>query len=148
MTTPQPMTVRRGGTKRGDHGSFIAPVAPPAAETPSDTIGAGSVRAGASRTRRAVERGSASATTMDATARAKAAYDAKPKVIFRGVDEEIADKLKAIYKAQLHSPEGIEGWSEWGRTVLADFVADYERRHGPVSGGEAVALRAGRVVKS
>jgi hypothetical protein len=81
-------------------------------------------------------------------AAAKAAYDAKPKIIFRGVDEELYFKLRAIYKHQLRSADGVEGWSEFGREVLLrGFVAQYERDHGPMAGGEEVRLPSGRRVR-
>jgi hypothetical protein len=144
MTSPQPMRLRRGGAKRGDHGSYLAPAAnqapPTESSVPAGPIGADNPRSGAS---------SPGLQTLkpagESTARAKAAYDARPKVTFRGIDEEIADKLKAIYKHQLHTPGGVEGWSEWGRTVLEEFVNQYEQVHGDMSGGQDVKLRAGRI---
>lgn len=158
MTQPQPMQLRRGGAKRGDHGSYVAPPPPDQADADVDTtptaptaptaltesIGADNAPSAA------VEpRGRRTVTPAgDATARAKAAYDARPKITFRGVDEDVAGKLKAIYKDQLHRPGGVEGWSEWGRSLLAEIVTQYEQRHGDMSGGEDVQLRAGRVVKN
>ncbi len=142
MTSPQPMQLRRrGGAKRGDHGSYVAPTEPSDVPTPSDH----SESIGTDHSRSAANRGAQPEITSSATARAKAAYDAKPKVIFRGVDEEVDAKLRAIYKHQLHQPGGVEGWSEWGRTVLEEFVAQYEQRHGAMAGGESVQLRPGRI---
>jgi hypothetical protein len=145
-SNPQPLQVRRrGGAKRGDHGSYVAPEASesaeaPASPAPSASIGTDTTRSGRSRGRRAVGR-----PVTDAAAAAKAAYDAKPKVIFRGVDEETYYKLRAIYKHQLRSPDGIEGWSEFGRAVvLQQFVDQYEKEHGEMTGGEHVELPAGR----
>lgn len=125
-TAPQPMNIRRQGAKRGDHGPYIDP------ETPTDYIGTDTTRA--ARTPRGAG---------DSTARAKAAYDARPKVIFRGVEPDTDAKLRAIYRHQLHRPGGIEGWSEWGRTLLDDFIDRYEREHGDV-GEDTEPLRAGR----
>lgn len=146
MTSPQPMQVRRRGAKRGDHGTYVVPAAAPAETTPAGPIGTDTTRLvepTASSWRRRT-----AAAPSDATARAKAAYDARPKVIFRGVDEDTNDKLRAIYKHQLHQPDGIEGWSEWGRTILAEFVAQYERTHGEMTGGGHVELHPGRVAGS
>jgi hypothetical protein len=87
-------------------------------------------------------------TPSDAGARAKAAYDAKPKVTFRAVDEETVGRLKAMYKHQLHKPGGIEGWSEWGRSLLEQIVDRYEQTNGPLPTGQDVQLRRGRVAGS
>lgn len=147
MTPPtaQPMSLRRGGAKRGNHGTILTSA--PADPTPSESIGTDTTRterpparAASSSTPR---QAAAAAPVSDAAARAKAAYDAKPKVIFRGVDKETADKLQAIYKHQLHQPGGVEGWSEWGRILLRDLVAQYEKKHGPVEVAP-VKLRSGR----
>ena len=151
MTSPQPMQMRRrGGAKRGDHGSYIAPeVETPAAQQterpapsmePSGAIGADTPRSAvaSSRPRRVGK------PITDAAAAAKAAYDAKPKVIFRGVDEDVYFKLRAIYKHQLRSPDGLEGWSEFGRQLLRDYVEQYEQTHGEMTGGEDVELPVGR----
>jgi len=145
-SNPQPMQVRRGGAKRGEHGTYVAPAAtaagPPPASRPaprSEPIGTDSARTSGGRSRV-----KAAAPISDATARAKAAYDAKPKVIFRGVDEEINAKLRAIYKHQLHQAGGVEGWSEWGRGVLQQIVDQYEQVHGEMTGGEDVHLQPGR----
>lgn len=146
MTRPtaQPMSLRRGGAKRGSHGTILTPVS--ADPTPSESIGTDTPRTERPATRAASSstlRQTAAAPVGDAAARAKAAYDAKPKVIFRGVDKEIADKLQAIYKHQLHQPGGVEGWSEWGRILLRDLVAQYEKKHGAVEVTD-VKLRSGR----
>ena len=149
MTSPQPLQVRRrGGAKRGDHGSYVTAEPPESAETPtaaptpsvpSASIGADTARSGRTRGRRTV-----GAPVTDAAAAAKAAYDAKPKVIVRGVDEDVYYKLRAIYKHQLRTPDGIEGWSEFGRQLLRDYVDQYEHEHGEMTGGENVELPAGR----
>ena len=76
----------------------------------------------------------------------EAAYDAKPKFIVRGVDDDVYYALRAIYKHQLHSPDGIEGWSEFGRHLLRDYVDQYEKQHGDMTGGEDVELPPGRRV--
>lgn len=144
-SNPQPLQVRRrGGAKRGEHGSYVAPEAPeapetPVAPTPSASIGTDTPRSGRTPGRRTVGK-----PVTDAAAAAKAAYDAKPKVIVRGVDEDVYYKLRAIYKHQLRTPEGIEGWSEFGRQLLRDFVDQYEKQHGEMTGGEDVELPAGR----
>lgn len=149
MTDPQPMKLRRGGAKRGDHGSYVAPEpqAEPGRRTsadnapapePSRSIGTDTPRS-VTRTRRV------GASITPAAAAAKAAYDAKPKVIFRGVDEDVYYKLRAIYKHQLRSADGVEGWSEFGRAVvLQAFVDQYEQVHGEMAGGEDVELPTGR----
>ncbi len=143
MTSPQPMQLRRrGGAKRGDHGSYVAQTEVFQAPTTSDSLG--SIGTDSPSSRSSVDRGTPPVTS-NATARAKAAYDAKPKVIFRGVDEEVDAKLRAIYKHQLHQPGGVEGWSEWGRTILEEVVAQYEHHHGNMAGGETVRLRPGRI---
>jgi len=133
---------RRGGAKRGDHGSYVTPTEVSQAPTTLDS--SGSIGTDSSSSRSSVDRGTPPATSY-ATARAKAAYDAKPKVIFRGVDEEVDAKLRAIYKHQLHQPGGVEGWSKWGRTILEEVVAQYEQHHGNMAGGETVRLRPGRI---
>ncbi len=144
-SSPQPLQVRRrGGAKRGDHGSYVAPEAPktpktPGAPTPSASIGTDTARSGRTRSGRTVGK-----PVTDAAAAAKAAYDAKPKVIVRGVDPDVYYKLRAIYKHQLRSPDGIEGWSEFGRQLLRDIVEQYEKEHGEMTGGENVELPAGR----
>jgi hypothetical protein len=143
-STPQPMAVRRrGGAKRGDHGSYVTPVAPALnVSEPSSRIGTDSPAP-------SNRGGSTAATTpSDSAARAKAAYDAKPKVVFRAVDEDTVDRLKAIYKDQLHKPGGIEGWSEWGRSLLERIVDQYEQDNGPLPTGHDIQLRAGRVAGS
>lgn len=140
-SSPQPMQVtRRRGAKRGDHGTYVTTVAgDTTAATPSGVIGSDNPRS-TNPSRRRVPK-----PTTDAAAAAKAAYDARPKVIFRGVDEDLYYKLRAIYKDQLHRPGGIEGWSEFGREVLLrQFVDQYEQAHGEMSGGEDVELPAGR----
>lgn len=149
MTDPQPMKLRRGGAKRGDHGSYVTPepqaeAGPPTsgdnapAPEPSRSIGTDTPRS-VTRTRRVGK------SITPAAAAAKAAYDAKPKVIFRGVDEDVYYKLRAIYKHQLRSADGIEGWSEFGRAVvLQSFVDQYEQVHGEMAGGEDVELPTGR----
>jgi hypothetical protein len=146
-STPQPMAVRRGGAKRGEHGSYVAPVTAPPAEVPepSDRIGADTPRpvTAPARGRRTV-----TPTPSDAAARAKAVYDAKPKVIFRAVDEDTAYKLKAMYQDQLRKPGGIEGYSEWGRAVLKQLVDQYEQANGPLPNGQDIRLRPGRVAGS
>ena len=143
-STPQPMAVRRGGVKRGDHGPYVAPVAAsaPALSEPSSRIGTDRSRSAtpSARARRPVQ-----PTSSDAAARAKAAYDAKPKVTFRAVDEDTVDQLKAMYQDQLHKPGGIEGWSEWGRTLLKQLVDQYEQANGPLPTGQNIQLRPGRV---
>ena len=146
MTSPQPLQVRRrGGAKRGDHGSYVTPEPPDRPETPptpsapSESIGTDTARSGHARSRRTV-----GAPVTDAAAAAKAAYDSKPKVIVRGVDEDVYYKLRAIYKHQLRTPNGIEGWSEFGRQLLRDYVDHYEQQHGEMTGGENVELPAGR----
>ncbi len=146
-SSPQPMQVtRRRGAKRGEHGTYVTPAVQPARETatsaatPSGPIGTDSSRSAG---RRRVAK-----PVTDAVAAAKAAYDARPKVIFRGVDEDIYFKLRAIYKHQLRSAEGVEGWSEFGRAVvLQRFVDSYEQVHGEMSGGEDVELPSGRRVE-
>lgn len=153
MTNPQPMQVRRrGGAKRGDHGTYVAPTAPPAAtpatKTPTLSASSGSIGSDVSvpasgRRPRRVAR-----PVTDAQAAARAAYDAKPKVIVRGVEEDVYYKLRAIYKHQLRTPEGIEGWSEFGRQLLRDYVEGYEQAHGAMSGGENVELPPGRRIGS
>jgi hypothetical protein len=154
MTSPQPMQMRRrGGAKRGDHGSYVAP----AAETPEarrpQKPAPNSKPSGANRTGTPRSAGAASGPRRvgkpisEAAAAAKAAYDAKPKVIFRGVDEDVYFKLRAIYKHQLREADGVEGWSEFGRAVvLQQFVDQYEQVHGKMTGGENVQLPAGRRV--
>ncbi len=150
MTDPQPMKLGRGGAKRGDHGSYVTPEPqaeaglPAAAADPgsapelSRSIGTDTPRS-VTRTRRVGK------SITPAAAAAKAAYDAKPKVIFRGVDEDVYYKLRAIYKHQLRSADGIEGWSEFGRAVvLQTFVDQYEQAHGEMAGGEDVELPTGR----
>jgi hypothetical protein len=142
-STPQPMTVRRGGAKRGDHGPYVAPVtAAPEVSEPTGRIGADTAQPAATPAR---GRRTVAATPSDAAARAKAAYDAKPKVIFRGVEGDTVDRLKAMYKDQLHKPGGIEGWSEWGRSLLESIVDQYEQTNGPLPAGQDVQLRPGRV---
>jgi hypothetical protein len=149
-SSPQPMQMRRrGGAKRGDHGSFVGadatqagPTEPAATPTASGAIGTDSTRSTtepAAPPRRRVAK-----PVADATAAAKAAYDARPKVIFRGVDEETYYKLRAIYKHQLRSADGIEGWSEFGRHLLSHYVDQYEQAHGEMTGGETVELPPGR----
>ena len=143
MTSPQPMQMRRrGGAKRGDHGSYVAgePDQPTsAASAPAAAVGADATRPAAAGRRRVGK------PITEAAAAAKAAYDAKPKVIFRGVDEELYFKLRAIYKHQLRNADGIEGWSEFGRAVvLQQFVDQYEQVHGRMVGGEDVKLPPGR----
>lgn len=150
-SSPQPMTVRRrGGAKRGDHGSFVG-AEPTQAVAQEPAVGAdtsGTIGTDNTRSARAVAgRRRATKPATDATAAAKAAYDARPKVIFRGVDEETYYKLRAIYKHQLRSADGVEGWSEFGRAVvLQRFVEQYEQVHGEMTGGEAVELPSGRTV--
>ncbi|SOD72877.1 hypothetical protein SAMN05892883_2196 [Jatrophihabitans sp. GAS493] len=144
-STPQPLNMRRGGAKRGNNGSYVtpAPVAPAAeVSEPSDRIGTDTAR-----TTSAPARGRRTVTPRpsDAAARAKAAYDAKPKVIFRAVDEDTAYKLKAMYQDQLHKPGGIEGYSEWGRVMLKQLVDQYEQANGPLPTGHDIQLRPGRV---
>src|SRR5206468_2947503 len=99
------------------------PAQAPAAPTPSEPGRTDTPRSG--RGRRTVGK-----PVTDAAAAAKAAYDAKPKVIIRGVDEDVYYKLRAIYKHQLRTADGIEGWSEFGRKLLRDYVDQYEREHG------------------
>jgi len=143
MTSPQPMQLRRrGGAKRGDHGSYVAQTE--ASQVPTTSDPSRSIGTDNSPSRSSADSGTPPVTST-ATARAKAAYDAKPKVIFRGVDEEVDAKLRAIYKHQLHQPGGVEGWSEWGRTILEEVVAQYEQHHGNMAGGETVRLRPGRI---
>jgi hypothetical protein len=146
-SSPQPLQVRRRrGAKRGDHGSYVAPeTTPPArprpepsAPEPSGSIGTDGHRTTAARARRGGK------PITEGAAAAKAAYDAKPKVIVRGVDEDVYFKLRAIYKHQLRRPDGIEGWSEFGRQLLRDYVERYEQAHGEMTGGENVKLPAGR----
>lgn len=147
MTSPQPMQVRRrGGAKRGDHGSYLAPTAAPPAPTsePSGPISSDTSDPPAARARRR----RAGKPVSEAQAAARAAYDAKPKVIVRGVDEDVYYKLRAIYKHQLHAPNGIEGWSEFGRQLLRNYVEQYERQHGEMTGGEDVELPSGRRVRT
>lgn len=148
-SSPQPMEVRRRtGSKRGDHGTYVAPTAAgPAAAADatatrrSDTSGAiGSDGAGPRRRKRVAQ------PVSDAQLAARAAYDAKPKFIVRGVDDDVYYALRAIYKHQLHSPDGIEGWSEFGRHLLRDYVDQYEKQHGDMTGGEDVELPPGRRV--
>lgn len=143
-SSPQPMAVRRGGAKRGDHGSYVTPVAASPAEVsePSGRIGADTARTGAAPAR---GRRTVTPTPSDAAARAKAVYDAKPKVIFRAVDEDTAYKLKAMYQDQLRKPGGIEGYSEWGRALLKQLVDQYEQDNGPLPSGQDIQLRPGRV---
>jgi len=159
---------RRGGAKRGDHPTFVAagmeqhaisaetlsvsirPEPPDALRT--DTALAGHIADSPSVSvpiDPVVPDMSPLPLTADikvsaAAARAKAAYDARPKVVFRGVDQEVNDKLRAIYKHQLHQRGGVEGWSEWGRTVLEGYIGDYERVHGAVPVELMGPLRAGR----
>ena len=152
-TSPQPMQVRRrGGAKRGDHGTYVAPTAAPEAPQPAATArpaASGRIGTDGSDTSVAPRRRSrAAAPVSDAQRAASAAYDAKPKVIVRGVDVDVYHKLRAIYKHQLRSPDGIEGWSEFGRALLRDYVEGYEQEHGEMTGGEDVELPAGRRVGS
>lgn len=147
MTNPQPLQVRRrGGAKRPDHGTYVAPAASPATTTtpaasvPSDAIGSDVPEPARPARRRA------STSSSEARRAANAAYDAKPKVIVRGVDEDVYFKLRAIYKHQLRGPDGIEGWSEFGRQLLRDYVQQYENEHGEMTGGEDVELPPGRRV--
>ncbi len=149
MTDPQPMKVRRrGGAKRGDHGSYVvaepqaqaAPAAPAddgPAPQPSRSIRTDTTRS-VTRTPREGQ------SISPAASAAKAAYDAKPKVIFRGVDQDVYYSLRAIYKHQLRSVDGIEGWSEFGRKLLRDYVDQYEQVHGEMVGGQEVTLPTGR----
>lgn len=149
-SAPQPLQVRRrGGAKRGDHGTYVTPeTTAPAAEpssTPSTAASEPSGSIGTDRPRSAGARGRRVGKPItDAAAAAKAAYDAKPKVIVRGVDEDVYFKLRAIYKHQLRSADGIEGWSEFGRQLLRDYVEEYEDAHGEMTGGEDVELPPGR----
>jgi hypothetical protein len=151
-SSPQPLQVRRrSGAKRGDHGTYVAPEAatpaaePPSTPAPSTAASEPSGSIGTDRPRSAGVRGRRVGKPItDAAAAAKAAYDAKPKVIVRGVDEDVYFKLRAIYKHQLRSPDGIEGWSEFGRQLLRDYVEKYEQAHGEMTGGEDVELPAGR----
>ena len=149
---PQPMEVRRRtGSKRGDHGTYVArtPAAPAApadttATRQSDTstaIGSDGAEHSGSRQRRRVAQ-----PVSDAQLAARAAYDAKPKFIVRGLDDDVYYALRAIYKHQLHRPDGIEGWSEFGRHLLRDYVDQYEQQHGDMTGGEDVELPPGRRV--
>lgn len=147
-SNPQPLKVRRrGGAKRGDHGSYVAtePASPPAADATTPPAAATDASATSSsavgRPRRVGK------PVSDVTAAAKATYDAKPKVIFRGVDDDTYYALRAIYKHQLRTPNGVEGWSEWGRQLLCKFVEQYEAEHGAMTGGEDVKLPAGRRLK-
>lgn len=143
MTNPQPMQVRRrSGAKRGDHGTYLVPTAP--ADAAADTSGAFSAEESDS-TSENRRRRRAPASVSEAQRAASAAYDAKPKVIVRGVDEDLYFKLRAIYKHQLRRPDGIEGWSEFGRQLLRDYVAAYENEHGEMTGGETVKLNPGAV---
>jgi hypothetical protein len=148
MTQPQPMQVRRrGGATRGDHGSYVAPTVPPTAPaTPASTPADSSSAIGPDVPAGRSPRRSRAAAVSDAQRAAAAAYDAKPKVIVRGVDPDVYYKLRAIYKHQLHSPDGIEGWSEFGRQLLRNFVEQYESEHGEMTGGEDVELPPGRRV--
>lgn len=144
MTDPQPMKVRRGGAKRGEHGSYVAPDAARAASpapVAAGTIGTDTTPAAATRPRRVGK------PITAAQAAAKVAYDAKPKVIFRGVDEDVYHSLRAIYKHQLHTAEGIEGWSEFGRHLLRNYVDQYEQVHGEMAGGEEIELPTGRPMR-
>lgn len=157
--SPQPMQLRRGGARRGDHGTFVSAEqrVPTTESEPSasaamadkhskpDVLGAAPELESIQRAVSVLNGSDDTGTASSALARAKAAYDAKPKVIFRGIDAETNDKLRGIYKHQLHRPGGIEGWSEWGRSVLAQFVADYEAEHGTVEIETASRLRPGRV---
>lgn len=166
-SNPHPMQVRRGGAKRGDHGTYLAARTQetehpqPPAPTPSgpispigtdptpvnafDTIGHDPVLSDPILSNDKNAQPPPPYRPTDAAARAKAAYDAKPKVIFRGVDEIVNGKLRAIYKHQLHQPGGVEGWSEWGRlAVLEAFIAAYERENGKIDADPSVQLKAGR----
>jgi hypothetical protein len=134
MTDPQPLGLRRGA-RRGDHGTFI---------TPHDGSPSEPVAPIGTDTTRTTPNEPQTRQSSDATARAKAAYDRRPKVIFRGVDQATYDKLRAIYKHQLHQPGGIEGWSEWGRQLLATFVTQYEQDHGELLSAGSVLLPSGR----
>lgn len=150
MTSPQPMQVRRrGGAKRGDHGSYVAPATPPASSTPAVSEPSGPISSDASdRSAPHAPRRRVGKPVTEAQAAARAAYDAKPKVIVRGVDEDVYYKLRAIYRHQLHTPGGIEGWSEFGRQLLRNYVVQYEQQHGEMTGGENVELPPGRRVGS
>ncbi len=154
---PQAMQVRRqGGAKRGDHPAFVSgPNRDDDVSVPIGTETPRKISAGPIPIIPTVSDPIATvvpdpalrppeAKITDATARAKAAYDAKPKVIFRGVDTEVNGKLRAIYKHQLHQPGGIEGWSEWGRTILEAVIENYEHAHGPLVVEPASPLRSGR----
>jgi hypothetical protein len=166
-SNPQPMQVRRGGAKRGDHGTYLAartqetehpqppaptpsvPISPigtdPTSVNAFDTIAHNPVQSDPILSNDRNAQPSPPYRPTDAAARAKAAYDAKPKVIFRGVDEIVNGKLRAIYKHQLHQPGGVEGWSEWGRlAVLEAFIAAYERENGKIDADPSVQLKAGR----
>lgn len=169
-SNPQPMQVRRGGAKRGDHGTYLAartqetehpqppaptpsgPISPIGTDpTPLDTVGTvGTIGPNPVLSDSILPKDRSAQPPppyrpTDAAARAKAAYDAKPKVIFRGVDELVNGKLRAIYKHQLHQPGGVEGWSEWGRlAVLEAFINAYERQNGKIDADPNVQLKAGR----
>ncbi len=153
ISSPQPMEVRRRtGSKRGDHGTYVAPTAAgPAAAAAADATATrqsdtsaiesdGAKRSGSGRGRRVVQ------PVSEAQLAARAAYDAKPKFIVRGLDDDVYYALRAIYKHQLHRPGGIEGWSEFGRHLLRDYVDQYEQQHGDMTGGEDVELPPGRRV--
>lgn len=158
MSDPQPMKVRRrDGVKRGDHGTYVAPEthADTDAGGDTDTIteapAAGADRAAAeSRSRqRANERRSqvdkTSASSITPGQRqSKAAYDARPKVIFRGVSQETYLKLRAMYRRQLRDDDGVLGWSEWGRYILDGVVALEEQQHGELDTAVAVDLPVGQ----
>jgi hypothetical protein len=140
--TPRPMQVvrPRTGVARGDHGTFTDPVAPQ-----SERPAAGSSRPDpdVSESTTADLRAAGSRTTSTA-ASSKANYDARGKIIWRGVDDETYGKLRAMYREQLRREDGIDGWSEWGRYVLQRMVAEYETRHGELDPTAHVALRSGR----
>lgn len=93
--------------------------------------------------------GAARRTLTEASAAAKAGYDARPKVLWKDVDPALEAKLRAIYRHQLRHGEGVEGWSEFGRTVvLTQFIEAYEERHGEIPVDDApVRLKPGTRVR-
>lgn len=157
MSDPQPMKVRRrGGAKRGDHGTYVAPEthsdtdAGGDTDTITETAAAGAGRAAAetrSRQRGDGRRSRADETTSTITPgqrQSKANYDARPKVIFRGVSQDTYLKLRAMYRRQLRDDDGVLGWSEWGRYILDGVVALEEKRHGELDTAVEIALPVGQ----
>ena len=161
MTDPQPMKVRRrsgpkSGAKRGDHGRYVAlgsptPADPVAAMSTDDLVAGDADRSAdehSARARTAQRREPAATTTAKppspAQRQSKADYDARPKVIFRGVSQDTYLKLRAMYRRQLGDKDGVLGWSEWGWHILDGVVAQEEQQRGELDTDVDIELPVGR----